>query len=89
MTSIDLSLPSEFPLTFDVLVVGTGAAGLYTALCLPKHLSIGLVSQDILPLSASDWAQGGIAAATGNGDWERPRRNGHMRDLTFGQTGEP
>ncbi|CAD5958087.1 L-aspartate oxidase [Planktothrix agardhii] len=68
MTSIDLSLPSEFPLTFDVLVVGTGAAGLYTALCLPKHLSIGLVSKDVLPLSASDWAQGGIAAAISTDD---------------------
>ncbi|SKB12646.1 L-aspartate oxidase [Planktothrix sp. PCC 11201] len=68
MTSIDLSLPSEFPLTFDVLVVGTGAAGLYTALCLPEHLSIGLVSKDVLPLSASDWAQGGIAAAISTDD---------------------
>ncbi|HEY9862993.1 MAG TPA: FAD-dependent oxidoreductase, partial [Candidatus Obscuribacterales bacterium] len=68
MTLLDLSLPSEFPLTFDVLVVGTGAAGLYTALCLPEHLSIGLVSKDVLPLSASDWAQGGIAAAISTDD---------------------
>lgn len=48
---------------FDVLVVGSGAAGLYTALCLPEHLQVGLVNKDSLPLSASDWAQGGIAAA--------------------------
>lgn len=68
MTLIDLSLPSKFPLTFDVLVVGTGAAGLYTALCLPKHLRVGLVSKDVLPLSASDWAQGGIAAAISTDD---------------------
>ncbi len=68
MTSTDLSFPSEFPLTFDVLVVGTGAAGLYTALCLPEHLSIGLVSKDVLPMSASDWAQGGIAAAISTDD---------------------
>ncbi|MCF3607890.1 L-aspartate oxidase [Planktothrix agardhii 1033] len=68
MTLINLSLPSEFPLTFDVLVVGTGAAGLYTALCLPKHLSVGVVSKDVLPLSASDWAQGGIAAAISTDD---------------------
>ncbi len=68
MTSMDVSLTSDLPLTFDVLVVGTGAAGLYTALCLPKHLSIGLVSKDILPLSASDWAQGGIAAAISTDD---------------------
>ncbi|MBE9039260.1 FAD-binding protein, partial [Oscillatoriales cyanobacterium LEGE 11467] len=48
---------------FDVLVVGAGAAGLYAALCLPESLQIGLVTKDELPLSASDWAQGGIAAA--------------------------
>ncbi|MEL6903004.1 MAG: FAD-dependent oxidoreductase, partial [Cyanobacteria bacterium J06606_4] len=49
--------------TFDVLVIGGGAAGLYSALCLPQHLSVGLVTKDTLAVSASDWAQGGIAAA--------------------------
>lgn len=49
--------------TFDVLVVGAGAAGLYTALCLPKTLNVGLITKDTVSLSASDWAQGGIAAA--------------------------
>lgn len=48
---------------FDVLVVGAGAAGLYTALCLPEHLQVGLINKNLLPVSASDWAQGGIAAA--------------------------
>jgi L-aspartate oxidase len=47
----------------DVIIVGTGAAGLYAALCLPKDLQIALISKDKLPMSASDWAQGGIAAA--------------------------
>jgi L-aspartate oxidase len=47
---------------FDVLVVGAGAAGLYSALCLPSHLQVGLISKDKLSRSASDWAQGGIAA---------------------------
>lgn len=47
---------------FDVLVVGAGAAGLYTALCLPAHLRVGLITKDQLSRSASDWAQGGIAA---------------------------
>jgi L-aspartate oxidase len=50
------------PNSFDVLVIGAGAAGLYTALCLPKHLAIGLITKESLALSASDWAQGGIAA---------------------------
>jgi aspartate oxidase len=48
---------------FDVLVVGAGAAGLYTALCLPEHLQVGLITKETVSLSASDWAQGGIAAA--------------------------
>lgn len=48
---------------FDVLVVGAGAAGLYTALCLPDTLRVGLITKDTVSLSASDWAQGGIAAA--------------------------
>ena len=48
---------------FDVLVIGGGAAGLYSALCLPSHLKIALITKDTLAVSASDWAQGGIAAA--------------------------
>lgn len=48
---------------FDVLVVGSGAAGLYAALCLPKQYRVGLITKDVLTQSASDWAQGGIAAA--------------------------
>ncbi|MBV8886469.1 MAG: L-aspartate oxidase [Chroococcidiopsidaceae cyanobacterium CP_BM_RX_35] len=53
---------------FDVLVVGAGAAGMYTALCLPDKLQVGLITKDTLSLSASDWAQGGIAAAISKED---------------------
>jgi L-aspartate oxidase len=48
---------------FDVIVVGSGAAGLYGALCLPDNLTVALVTKDELNTGASDWAQGGIAAA--------------------------
>ncbi|QLE54545.1 L-aspartate oxidase [Nostoc sp. TCL26-01] len=54
---------TDIPLQFDVLVVGAGAAGLYTALCLPESLRVGLITKETVALSASDWAQGGIAAA--------------------------
>ncbi|MBE9207116.1 L-aspartate oxidase [Nostoc sp. LEGE 06077] len=53
----------EIPRQFDVIVVGAGAAGLYTALCLPESLQVGLITKETVTLSASDWAQGGIAAA--------------------------
>lgn len=46
-----------------MLVIGGGAAGLYSALCLPATLQVGLITKDTLSVSASDWAQGGIAAA--------------------------
>lgn len=48
---------------FDIIIVGAGAAGLYTALCLPQHLQVAIISKDDLKIGASDWAQGGVAAA--------------------------
>jgi len=51
-----------------VLVVGGGAAGLYVALSVPSHWKVGVMTKDTLALSASDWAQGGIAAALSPND---------------------
>ncbi|MEB3289567.1 MAG: L-aspartate oxidase [Leptolyngbya sp.] len=56
------------PWDFDVLVIGGGAAGLYAALSIPPQWRVGLITKDNLSLSASDWAQGGIAAALGPDD---------------------
>ena len=36
---------------YDVIIVGTGAAGLYAALNFPKDISVLLVSKRDLPLS--------------------------------------
>ena len=62
------SLPDPKASCFDVLIVGGGAAGLYAALSIPQKLSVGLVSKEALSLSASGWAQGGIAAALDSND---------------------
>ena len=46
---------------FDVVIVGTGAAGLYGALNFPESVNILLVSKRELQLSNSSLAQGGVA----------------------------
>ena len=48
---------------FDIIVVGSGAAGLYAALCLPTHLRVALVTKNTINMGSSNYAQGGIAAA--------------------------
>jgi L-aspartate oxidase len=47
---------------FDFLVIGSGAAGLGTALGLSRLGRVGIVSKGRAGDSASDWAQGGFAA---------------------------
>lgn len=46
----------------DVLVVGCGAAGLYTSLCLPESVNVIMLSKRNNTLSNSSLAQGGVAA---------------------------
>lgn len=43
---------------YDAIVIGSGAAGLYTALKLPREWRIALLTKENLTLSSSQWAQG-------------------------------
>jgi len=53
----------------DVIVIGSGVAGLTTALNLRSHgLSVLLVTKAQIDEGSTKWAQGGIAAALGPGD---------------------
>jgi L-aspartate oxidase len=47
----------------DFLVIGTGLAGLYAAICASKFGKVALLTKSTLEESNSYWAQGGIAAA--------------------------
>ena len=48
----------------DVLIIGSGAAGLTLALSLPDHLKIAILSKDVLTDGSTFYAQGGISAVT-------------------------
>ena len=47
---------------YDVLIIGSGLAGLYSALNLDSDLDVLLISKSELKLSNSSLAQGGVAA---------------------------
>ncbi|BBP75206.1 L-aspartate oxidase [Pseudomonas gingeri NCPPB 3146 = LMG 5327] len=52
----------------DVLVIGSGAAGLSLALTLPGHLRIAVLSKGNLANGSTYWAQGGVAAVLDDTD---------------------
>ncbi|WP_432942775.1 L-aspartate oxidase [Kribbella sp. CA-253562] len=54
--------------TVDVVVIGSGIAGLTAALRLREFGSVLVVTKDVVASGSTQWAQGGIAAALGPGD---------------------
>jgi L-aspartate oxidase len=53
---------------FDVIIVGSGAAGLTAALNLAAERKVAVISKGPLSEGATNWAQGGIAAVLEEGD---------------------
>ena len=54
--------------SFDVLIVGSGAAGLTAALNLASTKRVAVIAKGGLGEGATGWAQGGIAAVLEAGD---------------------
>ncbi|WP_027909937.1 L-aspartate oxidase [Pseudomonas sp. URMO17WK12:I4] len=52
----------------DVLIIGSGAAGLTLALTLPDNLRIAVLSKGELTNGSTYWAQGGVAAVLDHSD---------------------
>ncbi|MCK5666702.1 MAG: FAD-dependent oxidoreductase, partial [Thiotrichaceae bacterium] len=52
----------------DVLIIGSGAAGLTLALSLPNHMKIAILSKNILTDGSTFYAQGGISAVLDESD---------------------
>ncbi|MFP4695405.1 L-aspartate oxidase [Thiohalospira sp.] len=53
---------------YDVLIIGSGAAGLSAALRLPTHLQVGVLAKADMAEGSTLWAQGGIAAVLAEDD---------------------
>ena len=68
----------------DVVVIGSGVAGLTTALQIRSHnLSVMLITKAQVDEGSTKWAQGGIAAALGPGDSPED----HQRDTLVAGAG--
>ncbi len=55
-------------MSFDVLIIGSGAAGLTAALTLAPSLKVAVIAKGSLSEGATGWAQGGVAAVLEDGD---------------------
>ncbi len=68
---------------FDVLIIGSGAAGLTAALQLAQSRKVGVLAKGALSDGATAWAQGGIAAVLEPGD----TFDDHIRDTMIAGAG--
>ncbi len=67
----------------DVLIIGSGAAGLAVALNLEKHVKIAVISKRALQSGSTLYAQGGIAAVLDNAD----STESHVQDTLIAGAG--
>ena len=59
---------SNQSLQFDVIIVGSGGAGLSLALSLPEHYRIAILAKLVLTDASTYYAQGGVAAVLDQSD---------------------
>ena len=68
----------------DVVIIGSGIAGVYTALEIPETLKIGVITKETLDISNSVLAQGGIAVSL---DEKNDSPKLHFKDTLFAGAG--
>src|SRR4051812_38902207 len=69
-SSTSPALPTRMaePQGFDVIILGSGAAGLSSALALDPGLKVAVLAKGEISAGSTAWAQGGIAAVLEPGD---------------------
>lgn len=66
--AVDKSIEISEYLDYDVVIIGSGLAGLYTALNIDEDYSCCILTKESVDISNSWFAQGGIAAAMSSDD---------------------
>lgn len=79
MTEINIEVIDK-----DVIIIGSGIAGVYTALEIPESLKIGIITKETLDISNSVLAQGGIAVSL---DEKNDSPALHFKDTLFAGAG--
>ena len=74
---------NKMPTNHDVLIIGSGAAGLTAALALAEHKKVLVLAKGGLDGGSTAWAQGGIAAVLDAGD----TFDNHIRDTMVAGAG--
>ena len=74
------TLPCEF---FDAVIIGSGIAGVYTALSMPRQARILIVTKETIEINNSVLAQGGIAVSLDQND----SPNLHFKDTMYAGAG--
>ena len=77
------SSPARGPSGHDVIIIGSGAAGLSAALVLAERLRVLVLAKGTLESGSTAWAQGGIAAVLDAGDTFQD----HIRDTMIAGAG--
>ncbi|NLE24791.1 MAG: L-aspartate oxidase [Clostridiaceae bacterium] len=73
-------MPCEF---YDVVIIGSGIAGVYTALSTPRTAKVLIITKEAIEINNSVLAQGGIAVSLDQND----SPNLHFKDTLFAGAG--
>ncbi len=74
------TLPHEF---YDVVIIGSGIAGVYTALSIPLSANVLIITKEAIAINNSVLAQGGIAVSLDKKD----STDLHFKDTTYAGAG--
>ena len=80
---LDFNTDNMYGEYYDVIIIGSGIAGVYTALEIDSKYSVAILTKDTIDISNSVLAQGGIAVSLGKED----SPESHLKDTLYAGAG--